>query len=85
MTQTIRIFPMNNNLIGKQIKLARQLHKPRLTQSELATRLQLEGCPINRNSIAKIEMGLRQVTDIEVAKFSKVLDVSIEWLFSGKG
>jgi len=79
------MFPMKNNLIGKQIKLARQFHKPRLTQSELATRLQLEGCPINRNSIAKIETGLRQVTDIEVSIFSKVLDVSIEWLFLGKG
>jgi transcriptional regulator with XRE-family HTH domain len=82
--QAIRIFPVKNNLIGQQIKLARQLHKPRLTQSELATRLQLDGCDINRNSVAKIEMGLRQVTDVEVFKLAKVLNVSIEWLFSGK-
>ena len=75
---------MKNNLIGEQIRLARQLHMPRLTQAELATRLQLDGCELNRNAIAKIEMGLRQVTDIEVAKIAKALDVSIEWLFSQK-
>jgi transcriptional regulator with XRE-family HTH domain len=75
---------MKNNMVGEQIRLARQLHTPKLTQAELATRLQLDGCELNRNAIAKIEMGLRKVTDIEVAKIARALDVSIQWLFSQK-
>jgi transcriptional regulator with XRE-family HTH domain len=75
------MFHVRNNLVGKRVKLARKLSQPHLTQKNLAEKLQLEGCDIDRVTIAKIEMGLRQVTDFEVKALSKVLNVSIEWLF----
>jgi transcriptional regulator with XRE-family HTH domain len=76
------MFHVKNNIIGPRIKKARQNHKPRITQADLATRLQLEGCNLSRTGIAKIELGLRQITDIEVTKFARILGVSIKWLFS---
>jgi len=75
------MFHMRNNIIGKRVKLARIQHKPRLTQDDLATRLQLDGWNISRAGVAKIELGLRQVTDIEVVRLANALDVPIYWLF----
>ncbi len=76
----VRMLPMKN-IIGERVKQARLNHQPRMTQAALATRLQLEGWDIPRSGIAKIELGLREVTDIEVARLAKVLGVSIGWLF----
>jgi hypothetical protein len=56
-------------------------HDTRMTQVALATRLQLDDWDIARSGVAKIEIGLRQVTDIEAEKLAKALDVSIAWLF----
>ena len=75
------MFHMRNNAIGTRVRLARLKRQPRMTQQELATKLQLEGCDISRTGIAKIELGLRQVTDIEVLKIAAALDVPTEWLF----
>lgn len=63
------------------MKLARLRHKPRLTQQALAVRLQLSGWDIERSGVAKIEAGIRQVTDIEVFHLAKALEVSVAWLF----
>ena len=75
------MFHMRNNIIGRRVKVARVRHKPRMTQKVLATKLQLEGWDLGRSGIAKIEMGLRRVTDIEVLKLAKALGVSVAWLF----
>jgi transcriptional regulator with XRE-family HTH domain len=72
---------MVNNIVGPQVRLARNLHSPPLTQDELAARLQLGGWDISRSGIAKIEMGLRRVTDIEVSELARALNVPVEWLF----
>ena len=69
------------NIVGSRVKLARCRFKPRMTQEALAVKLQLEDWDIARSGIAKIEVGIRQVTDVEVAKLAKVLEVSIAWLF----
>jgi transcriptional regulator with XRE-family HTH domain len=74
-----KMFPVRN-IIGKQVKMARHRFKPRMTQAALAVRLQLDDWDIDRSGVAKIELGLRQVTDIEVMKLAKALNVSASWL-----
>jgi len=68
------------NIIGKRVKLARARFTPRMTQQQLAARLQLDNWDIDRSGVAKIEMGLRRVTDIELLKLAAALDVSAAWL-----
>jgi len=67
------------NIIGHRVRLARQ--SANLTQEELAVKLQIIGLKHTRNTVAKIESGFRQVTDIEIKAISDVLNVSINWLF----
>lgn len=66
------------NLCGSRIRLAR-LNK-RITQSDLAARVQIEGITLERDSVSRIEIGTRFVTDYELKVFAKVLGVNIEWL-----
>ena len=63
---------------GEKIKLART--KKRITQRDLAARLQTQGITIERDSISRIEIGTRFVTDYELKILAKTLDVSMEWL-----
>ena len=62
----------------KKLRMARL--KRRITQSNLAARVQLEGITLERDSISRIEKGTRFVTDYELKTFSKILGVSMEWL-----
>lgn len=66
------------NLCGQRIRLAR-LNK-RITQSELAAKMQIEGIILERDSISRIEIGTRFVTDYELKIFAKILNVNIDWL-----
>jgi transcriptional regulator with XRE-family HTH domain len=72
------------NIVGKRVKEARILAEPKLTQEELAIKLQMQDWSINRVGIAKIEAGIREVTDIEVVKLSKALGVTTSWLLGEK-
>lgn len=69
------------NIVGGRVKEARLLFNPKLTQSDLAAKLQVLGWKIDRAGVAKIEAGLREVSDIEIVKLAKALNVSISWLF----
>jgi transcriptional regulator with XRE-family HTH domain len=69
------------NLVGKRVQEARLKFNPPLSQEELAARLELNGWKISRGTLAKIESGVRQVTDIELMALSKTLKVSTDWLF----
>ena len=51
-----------------------------MTQAQLAAKLQLDQWDIDRAGVAKIEIGIRQITDIELVKLAKALDVSAAWL-----
>jgi transcriptional regulator with XRE-family HTH domain len=73
------------NIVGPQVKVARLRLKPRMTQETLAANLQLDGWNISRSGIAKIELGLRQVTDIETMRLAKALGVSPSWLLGETG
>jgi len=66
------------NICGERIHEARC--KLRLTQSDLAAQLQINGIIIERNSISRIEVGTRFVADYELRELSKILKVSVAWL-----
>lgn len=66
------------NLCGNRIREARL--KQRISQSDLAARVQIEGVTLERDSISRIEIGTRFVTDYELKIFAKVLRTNIEWL-----
>lgn len=66
------------NISGERIHQRRTTL--RLSQADLAARLQLRGVIIEREAISKIETGDRFVTDYELMIFAEVLDVSMDWL-----
>ena len=72
------IYHGKKNKCGDRIRLAR-LGK-RLSQTDLARMLQLQGVPAERDIISRMEMGDRLVTDYEVVTIAEVLDVSVVWL-----
>lgn len=71
-------FHGKKNISGDRIREARL--KKRLTQADLAARMQVRGVTIEREAISKIETGDRFVTDYEFIIFAEVLGVSMEWL-----
>jgi HTH-type transcriptional regulator, cell division transcriptional repressor len=72
------------NIVGQKVKEARNIAKPKLTQEQLAVKLQMQDWEINRAGVAKIEVGIREVTDIEVLKLAKALGVTVTWLLGEK-
>ncbi|MDD3921016.1 MAG: helix-turn-helix transcriptional regulator [Eubacteriales bacterium] len=68
------------NVCGERIREARQ--KRRLTQEALAAKIQIEGVTMERDSISRIEIGTRFVTDYELMVFARALGVPVEWLLS---
>ena len=76
----MKIYDYNGkkNISGDRIREARQ--KMRLSQTDLAARMQVEGVLIERDSISRIEIGARFVPDYELPVFAKVLNVSDDWL-----
>lgn len=66
------------NLCGDRIHQARTTQ--RMSQSDLAARMQVNGVSIEREAISKIETGDRFVTDYELVVFAKVLGVTMDWL-----
>lgn len=63
------------NVSGERIRELRI--KRRMSQSELAARLQVEGVILERDSISRIESGARFVADYELFVFAKVLGVEM--------
>ena len=66
------------NISGDRIHEARC--KLRLTQSDLAAQLQVNGIIIERDSISRIEICTRFVADYELREIAKILKVSVAWL-----
>ena len=66
------------NLCGDRVKEARARRK--ITQEDLAARLQIEGVTMERDSISRIEVGTRFIPDYEIPVFARVLGVSALWL-----
>jgi len=74
---------LRKNIVGLRVRKARRESK--MTQLELAARLQLLGIRIDRSGIAKLESGRRPASDIEIAAIATVLEVPISWLFEDSG
>lgn len=71
-----------NNICGKNISVFRTNMK--ISQRELADRMQLVGIDVDKNAIQRIECGKRFVTDIEIVAFAKVFNVSYDELLTTK-
>ena len=69
-----------NNVCGKNVARLRTALK--ISQRELADRMQLVGIDIDKNAIQRIECGKRFVTDVEIIAFSKIFSVPYEELLT---
>lgn len=76
----MKIYDYNGrkNISGERIREARL--KKRLTQEDLAARVQIEGVIMERDSISRVEIGTRFIPDYEIPVFARVLGVSVLWL-----
>ena len=67
--------------VGTNIRAIRESKK--ITQDELAARLQISGCDITRSAIAKIEVGQRHIYPDEIILIKEILKTSFEEIFYG--
>lgn len=70
------------NICGERIRLARL--KLRMSQMDVSAALEIDhNIKIDGSTVGKIERMERGVYDYELLAFSKILDVSVEWLLKG--
>ncbi|MBO4381155.1 MAG: helix-turn-helix transcriptional regulator [Clostridia bacterium] len=67
-----------NNICGTTVERIRAELK--ISQRELADRLQLNGLDVDKNAVQRIEAGKRFVTDIELVIIAKTLSITIDEL-----
>ncbi len=67
-----------NNVCGEKVAYFRKMMK--ISQRELADRLQLVGLDVDKNAVQRIESGQRFVTDIDLVALSEVLSCSFDEL-----
>jgi DNA-binding XRE family transcriptional regulator len=67
------------NAIGPQ--LARHRNSLSMSQADFSAHCQRLGWDISRETLAKIESGIRCVTDVELTQISKALKIAIPSLF----
>lgn len=71
-------FEGRKNIFGERVRQARVTQ--RISQADLAARLQIKGVMIERDSISRIEIGTRFVPDYEIRVLAEILKVSSAWL-----
>ena len=76
----MKIYDFNGakNICGDRVREARKRMK--LSQENLAAKLQIEGVIMERDSISRIEIGTRFVADYELRELAAILKVSVGWL-----
>ena len=67
------------NVVGVNIRLLRKQQK--ITQEQLSAKCNVIGLDISRGTLAKIEAGVRQVTDVEIVMIARALRVNEGALF----
>lgn len=74
----MKIYDYNGkkNICGERLRQARG--DPAFTQEDLAAKVQTQGVNMERDSISRIEIGTRFVSDFELKIFAKVLGVSVD-------
>ncbi len=68
------------NICGHNVRKLREQKK--MSQDQLAAKLQTEGLGVNQNSISRIETGKRIVADFELKALAHVLSVSLDALLA---
>ena len=76
----IRRFLIEGNICGDRVRLGRALHKPPMTQDDLAREINLMGMDMTKLIVSRIEKGQRHVCDAELKMLAKALGVTMEWL-----
>ena len=66
------------NICGQRVREARKDLK--LSQKELAAKLQVENILLEQKAISRIERGERVVTDYELLHLARILKVDPKWL-----
>ncbi len=84
-----RLPTKSQNACGQYVRRARKnygkRHRVRMTQADLAAKLQLKGLTsFERLTVCRIESGARQVSDIELKYLAVALEVSVEYLLYGE-
>ena len=69
-----------NNICGRNVAALRK--KMRISQRELADRLQLLGLDLDKNAIQRMESGKRFVTDIELITIKQFFNISFDELLA---
>ena len=78
------MFLIDGNICGDRVRIGRALHKPPLTQSDLAQKIQFLGMvEMTPLIITRIEKNQRHVCDAELLMIANALGVSLEWLVGG--
>ena len=65
--------------VGQNIRMLRE--RSRLTQEQVAAKLQISGCDITRSALAKIEVGQRHLYPDEIILLREILNVRYEEIF----
>ena len=76
----IRRFLIEGNLCGDRVRLGRAMHKPPMTQEDLAREINLLGMEITPLIISRIEKNQRHVCDAELKMLAMALGVTMDWL-----
>lgn len=70
----------SSNVVGKKIKYYREKNK--LSYQKLSDQLMLLGIDIHKQSIYKIENGIRSVVDYELCGFAKCFGITVNDLIN---
>ncbi len=73
-------FQIQGNICGERVRLGRAMHKPPMTQEDLAREINLMGMEITPLIISRIEKNQRHVCDAELVALAQALGVSLDWL-----
>ena len=73
-------FLIEGNICGERIRLGRALHKPPMTQEDLAREINLMGMDMTKLIVSRIEKNQRHVCDAELVMLAKALGVTMDWL-----
>lgn len=76
----IRLYTLDGkcNISGSRVKAARLKNK--MSQEELAIKMQLAGLQMGQMAISRIETGKRLVPDFELPILADALGVTTDWL-----
>ena len=76
-TEAVKIYAYNGrcNVSGRNVRVTRERMK--LSQEQLAARMQVQGVPLTQKAISRIETGERVVADYELMLLAKALNTSV--------